>query len=70
MDLGAAFANFFRDCKKPRNQRHFPYPQFKKKSLNQSSALWNDQFDVSGKTVRIAKLGEVRMREELRSPRP
>jgi hypothetical protein len=36
MDLGAAFANFFRDCKKPRNQRHFRYPRFKKKRLNES----------------------------------
>ena len=66
MDLGAAFANFFRDCKKPRSQRHFHYPKFKKKALNQSFALWNDQFAVAGKGVRIAKLGLVRMREELR----
>jgi hypothetical protein len=70
MDLGATFANLFRDYKKPGNQRHFRYPQFRKKSLNQSFALWNDQFDVCGNTVRIPRLGEVRKREELRSPRP
>jgi hypothetical protein len=33
---------------------------------NRSFALWNDQFDVSGKTVCIAKLGVVRLRAELR----
>jgi putative transposase len=66
MDLGAAFANFFRDCKKPRKHRKFRYPRFKKKALNASFALWNDQFAVAGKRVRIPNLGWVRMREELR----
>jgi putative transposase len=27
LDLGTAFANFLRDCKKPRQQRRFPYPR-------------------------------------------
>jgi hypothetical protein len=27
------FANFFRDLKKPRKQRKFRYPEFKKKSV-------------------------------------
>jgi putative transposase len=66
IDLGAAFSNFLRDCKKPKSQRHFRHPKFKKKSLNQSFALWNDQFDITGRQVRIAKLGVVQMREELR----
>jgi putative transposase len=66
MDLGRAFSNFFRDCKKPRKQRTFRYPRFKKKALNESFALWNDKFVVVGKRVRVAKLGWVRMREELR----
>jgi putative transposase len=66
MDLGAAFSNFFRDCKKPKKQRHFRHPQFKRKTLNESFALWNDQFDITGKRVDIAKLGVVKMREELR----
>jgi putative transposase len=66
MDLGAAFANFFRDCKKPRSQRHFQYPTRRRKTLNQSFALWNDQFAIVGSDVRIAKLGLVRMCEELR----
>jgi putative transposase len=62
MDLGAAFANFLRDCKKPRNQWKFRYPRLKRKALNEYFALWNDQFDVAGKGVRIAKLGWVRQR--------
>jgi putative transposase len=62
----AAFANFLRDCKEPRKQRRFRYPRFKKKALNESFALSNDQFAMSGNQVRIAKLGFVRMREELR----
>jgi putative transposase len=66
IDLGTAFSNFFRDCKRPRKQRKFRYPRFKRKSLNESFALWNDQFAVAGKQVRIAKLGVVRLREELR----
>jgi putative transposase len=39
VDLGAAFANFFRDLKKPRKERKFRYPKFKKKALNESFAL-------------------------------
>jgi transposase len=43
MDLGAAFANFFRDCKKPRSQRrHFRYPTIRRKKLNHSFVLWNE----------------------------
>jgi putative transposase len=65
-DLGNAFDNFFRDMKKPKHERHFRYPCFKKKTQDRGFALWNDQFRVEGKRVRIAKLGWVRMREELR----
>jgi putative transposase len=66
MDLGAAFANFFRDSKKPRKQRKFRYPKFKKKRLNESFDLWVDQFDLDWDRVRIPKLGWVRMRENVR----
>lgn len=52
--------------KKPKHERHFRYPCFKKKTQDRGFALWNDQFRVEGKRVRIAKLGWVRMREELR----
>jgi putative transposase len=66
MDLGAAFANFFRDCKKPKKQRHFHYPRFKKKSLNESFELWVDQFDLTQDAARIPKIGWVKMRENVR----
>jgi putative transposase len=65
-DLGTAFLNFFRDLKKPKRQRRFRYPRFKKKSQDRSFALWNDQFRIVDKQVHIAKLGWVRMREQLR----
>lgn len=65
-DLGTAFTNFFRDCKKSRRQRQFHYPRFKKKALNESFALWIDQFDLDYQRVRIPLLGWVRMREHLR----
>ena len=45
INLGTAFANFFRDLKKPKNERHFRYPQRKHKRLDMSFALWIDQFD-------------------------
>jgi putative transposase len=66
LDLGAAFNNFFRDCKKPKGQRKFRYPRFKRKRLNEGFALWNDQFELDGKRVRIPILGWVEMREALR----
>ena len=66
LDLGTAFANFFRDCKKPKKQRRFLYPQFKKKQLNEGFALWNDQFDLDWDRIRIPKLGWVRICEHLR----
>ena len=66
IDLGKAFNNFFQDVKKPKKQRHFRYPRFKKKAINESFGLWNDQFSIDGCTVRIAKLGVVKMHEPLR----
>jgi putative transposase len=66
IDLGTAFANFFRDCKKPRKRRKFHYPKFKKKRLNESFELWVDQFDLDWDRVRIPKVGWVRMRENVR----
>jgi putative transposase len=65
-DLGTALSNLFRDCKRPKEQRHFRYPRFKKKALNESFALWNDQFEVCGREVRMPKLGAVKLREGLR----
>ena len=66
MNLGKAFANFFRDLKKPAGGRKARFPKFKKKGQNDSFALWNDQFEVDGQRIKIPKLGWVRMREALR----
>lgn len=66
VNLGKAFSNFFRDMKKPSGSRKARFPKFKKKGRNDSFALWNDQFEVDGQRIRIAKLGWVRMRETLR----
>lgn len=66
LDLGRAFANFFRDLKKPKGQRRARYPQFKKKAKNNGFSLWNDQFQLDGDRIRIPKLGWVKMHEELR----
>lgn len=66
MDLGTAFANFFRDVKKPKGQRRFRFPRFKSKRQDNGFALWNDQFQVDGNRIRIPKVGWVRMHEPLR----
>lgn len=66
MNLGTAFSNFFSDLKKPKKDRHFRYPKFKKRGVKDSFALWNDQFAISGKRIRVPNLGWVRMREALR----
>lgn len=66
LNLGAAFSNFFRDLKKPKGQRRFRYPTFKRKGVHDSFALWNDQFAVDGARIRMPHLGWVRMLEPLR----
>jgi putative transposase len=67
LDLGQAFANFFRDLKQPKGQRRARYPRFKKKKgLDGGFALCNDQIEVVGDRVRVPLLGWVEMRETLR----
>lgn len=66
IDLGTAYTNFFRDCKKPKKQRRFRYPKFKSKRSDNGFALWNDQFKIDGDRIRIPRLGWVRMHEALR----
>lgn len=66
IDLGTAYANFFRDCKKPKGQRRFRFPRFKSKRLDNGFALWNDQFAIAGDRIRIPRLGWVKMHEALR----
>lgn len=65
-DLGTAFANFFRDLKKPKGLRKARYPRFKSKNRDNGFALWNDQFAIAGARIRIPNLGWVRMHEPLR----
>jgi len=58
MQLGDAFKNFWRGRAK--------YPKFRRKGVHDRFAITNDQFTVSGKKIRIPKLGWVRMKESLR----
>lgn len=62
-NLNNAFKNFFRSVK---SGQEVGYPKFHKKGINDSFSLSNDQFDVKDKTVRIPKLGRVRLAETLR----
>ena len=63
LDLGTAFQNFFRGLRTGKVR----YPQFKRKNKSRDSfALWNDQFMLEQKRVRIPHVGFVRMREQLR----
>lgn len=57
-NLQGAFQKFFR--------HEARYPRFKKKGVHDSFYVANDKVQVSGKRLRIPKLGWVRMREALR----
>lgn len=60
-DLGDAFRRFFRKLAR--------YPRFKKKGVSKDKFyLGSGTFTVKGKYIRIAKLGWVRMAQELRFP--
>lgn len=74
---GHAFTNFamarknmFDDIKKYQagkiKRKDIRTPTFKKKGKKDSFALWNDQFKVDGKRIRIPHIGWVKMREALR----
>jgi putative transposase len=58
LHLQAAFRRFF--DKKGR------YPRFKRKGVHDTFYIGGDQLEVSGKSVRIPRLGWVRMREKVR----
>lgn len=68
LDLGTAFANFFRDLKKPKGSRKARFPRFKSKRSDNGFALWNDQFQIEGDRIRIPHVGWVKMHEPLRFP--
>lgn len=57
-NLDRAFKNFFKKRAK--------YPKFKKKGIKDSFYIDNTKFSVEGKTVRIPKLGHVKIAEPLR----
>ena len=67
-NLGRAFSNFFNDLKKPRKQRRFGYPQFKKKGERDSFRADNGPgtFFFDNKRIKLPFIGWVRMREPLR----
>ena len=58
LHLQAAFRRFF--------DQKARYPRFKRKGVHDSFYVGGDQIQVSGKRIRIPRLGWVRMREELR----
>ena len=57
-NLDRSFKNFFRKTAR--------YPKFKKKGQRDSFSIDNTKFSVEGETVRIPKLGQVKMAEALR----
>lgn len=57
-DLGAAFSKFFK--------KKSGYPKFKKKGQKDSFYVSNDQFRISGKELRLPKIGVMRTAVELR----
>jgi putative transposase len=67
-NLGTAFHNFFEDLKKPKAERHFRYPRFKKKGDHDSFRADNgaDTVTFDGKRIRLPIIGWARMREPLR----
>ena len=58
MNLGQAFANYYNG--------KAGHPKYHKKGRHDSFEISNDQFKLSGNTIRIPNLGWVRMTEELR----
>lgn len=58
-DLKSAFNRFFKEKK--------GYPKFKSKHKSKLSfTISNDKFKIYGRTIKVPKLGELKLREELR----
>ncbi len=68
INLGVAFSNFFRDCKKPKAQGRARYPRPKKKGVHDSFCAANEAgtFRCEGKRIKLPVIGWVRLREALR----
>jgi len=58
IQLGQAFQNFF--------AKRAKYPTWRQKGVHDRFSISNDQFSINDKTIRIPKLGCVRMTESLR----
>jgi putative transposase len=73
-NVGTAFKNYFSDLKKPKKQRHFRRPKFKKKGKSNDSFRADNgtdkhhpnAVDVDGKRIKLPVIGWIRMREEVR----
>jgi len=63
LDLDRAYTNFFRELKKGKSNT---FPKFKKKGVHDSFRIDNDKIMLAGTTLRVPKLGYVRMAECLR----
>lgn len=57
-NLGKAYKNFF--------AKRAKYPKFKKKGMHDSFGLANDVFCINGKHIKLAKMQQMKMAEELR----
>jgi putative transposase len=57
-DLNNAFTNYF--------QKRAKFPKFHKKGVHDSFSVSNDQFTIDGMSVRLPRLGVVRLAEQLR----
>jgi len=68
INLGVAFANFFRDCKKARATRRAGYPRPKRRGVHDAFCAANEAgtFRCDGKRIRLPVVGWIRMRESLR----
>jgi putative transposase len=65
-DLGTAWANYFRDLKR-KGTRRAMRPKFKRKGrCRDKFYVFNDQFVIDGKRIRLPHVGWVRLTEELR----
>jgi putative transposase len=68
INLGVGFANFLRDCKKPKARRRFHYPKPNKKGAHDRFCAANEAgtFRCDGARIKLPVIGWVRMREALR----
>ncbi len=65
-DLEQGYQNFFRDCKKPKKQRHFSSPRFKKKHDSKHSYRTNrtnGNIQIVENQLKLPKLGWMKFRK-------